>query len=355
MADTKLTALTALAAASPDDILYIVDDPGGTPVSKKITVAALFTSPRITTALLDVNGNPLIAIVATASAVDGFTVTNAATANPAYVQLSATGSDSNINIALVNKGTNTGIAIGGTTSSHPMLVPLASGHLRLVNANFSAGKDLYVNALYVPNDTTPLIRLNADGHITLYQSGMYAFASGASATTTMDATLSRNAAGIIQFGTAAANASGSWLATNGTLSGTLLVGGVVTLSNLAGTGSRAVIADATGILSAPVSDARLKMNVTPLAKTINVLGVLQEIEGVYFNYDREAMKEAGRGDFGPQREIGLIYQNVNAALPELAGMHNGFGFVKYDQMVAFLVEVAKAQQAEIGELKRRIQ
>lgn len=37
MADSKLTALTALTSASTDDLLYIVDDPGGTPASKKIT------------------------------------------------------------------------------------------------------------------------------------------------------------------------------------------------------------------------------------------------------------------------------------------------------------------------------
>lgn len=41
MADAKLTALTALASPSSDDILYIVDDPGGSPVSKKITFANL--------------------------------------------------------------------------------------------------------------------------------------------------------------------------------------------------------------------------------------------------------------------------------------------------------------------------
>jgi hypothetical protein len=41
------------------------------------------------------------------------------------------------------------------------------------------------------------------------------------ANTNIDTTLSRNAAGIWQFGTTAANASGSWLATNGTFSGNL--------------------------------------------------------------------------------------------------------------------------------------
>jgi hypothetical protein len=49
MADAKITALTALAAATTDDILPIVDDPGGSPVTKKITVAALFTSRSLAT------------------------------------------------------------------------------------------------------------------------------------------------------------------------------------------------------------------------------------------------------------------------------------------------------------------
>jgi hypothetical protein len=37
MADQKLTALTAVTSASADDIVYIVDDPLGSPLSRKIT------------------------------------------------------------------------------------------------------------------------------------------------------------------------------------------------------------------------------------------------------------------------------------------------------------------------------
>lgn len=37
MADTKVSALTAATAISSDDYVYMVDDPGGTPTSKKIT------------------------------------------------------------------------------------------------------------------------------------------------------------------------------------------------------------------------------------------------------------------------------------------------------------------------------
>jgi hypothetical protein len=47
--DAKLTALSAAASAVAADIVYIVTDVAGTPTSKKITIANLFTSPALTT------------------------------------------------------------------------------------------------------------------------------------------------------------------------------------------------------------------------------------------------------------------------------------------------------------------
>ena len=41
MADTKITALTADTAPTTDDLLVSVDDAGGTPVNKKVTIASL--------------------------------------------------------------------------------------------------------------------------------------------------------------------------------------------------------------------------------------------------------------------------------------------------------------------------
>lgn len=41
MADSKLTALTALTTVTGDDLLYVVDDPAGTPTSKKATAAVV--------------------------------------------------------------------------------------------------------------------------------------------------------------------------------------------------------------------------------------------------------------------------------------------------------------------------
>jgi len=42
MADQKVTELANLTAAASEDVFYVVDDPTGTPVSKKITAKSLF-------------------------------------------------------------------------------------------------------------------------------------------------------------------------------------------------------------------------------------------------------------------------------------------------------------------------
>jgi hypothetical protein len=48
MADTKLADLTALTAPSGDDLLYVVDDPAGTPADRKLALDNLFTRGTIT-------------------------------------------------------------------------------------------------------------------------------------------------------------------------------------------------------------------------------------------------------------------------------------------------------------------
>lgn len=60
------------------------------------------TSPKVGTAITDTGGNEIIKTPATASAVNEVTVTNAATGTPPTI--SATGDDTNINLAIKAKG-----------------------------------------------------------------------------------------------------------------------------------------------------------------------------------------------------------------------------------------------------------
>lgn len=59
---------------------------------------------------------PILTLTGVSSAVDYLTITNAATANPANLIITATGTDSNQNIVLLPKGTG-GVAIGTTTTA----------------------------------------------------------------------------------------------------------------------------------------------------------------------------------------------------------------------------------------------
>ena len=101
MADSKLTALTAVTTSTGDDLIYIVDDPSGTPASYKITKDNFFkfTDGGV---IYDANGNEILKVLKTASAVNEVEFQNAATGNPAVIRASG---ETNIGILLTGKGT----------------------------------------------------------------------------------------------------------------------------------------------------------------------------------------------------------------------------------------------------------
>ena len=98
-----------------------------------------------------------------------------------------------------------------------------------------------------------------------------------------------------------------------------------------------------------VSDAQLKTDVVALPEEMDVLDTLSRLRGVAFTWDRskEPMKNASE-----RREIGMIAQEVEKVLPSLvARSSDGYRSLDYAKLTALLVEVAKAQQAEIEELR----
>lgn len=101
----------------------------GTTDTQTLTNKTL-TSPRVGTAILDTNGNEVFAITATASAVNDFTLVNAATGGTPQIQ--ASGNDTNISINLVPKGT-------GVVQAGGVAVVTTTGTQTLTNKTISAG------------------------------------------------------------------------------------------------------------------------------------------------------------------------------------------------------------------------
>jgi hypothetical protein len=90
-----------LAADGTDANIDINITPKGT--GRTVVGALSATSPRVITGVNDTNGNELLKVTATASAVNELTLANAATGNGPT--LSATGDDTNIDINITPKGT----------------------------------------------------------------------------------------------------------------------------------------------------------------------------------------------------------------------------------------------------------
>ena len=104
------------------------------------------TSPKIGTSILDTNGNELSKVTATSSAVNEFTLANAATGNGP--RLSVTGDDSNIDLDLLAKGTGHVTVRGDTNSGAIQLNCEANTHGQQIKAQpHSAG---VTNSMLLP-------------------------------------------------------------------------------------------------------------------------------------------------------------------------------------------------------------
>lgn len=112
------------------------------------------TSPKIGTSILDTNGNELLLLSATASAVNELTLTNAAAGNRPII--SATGNDTNIGISIAPKGTGT-ILVGNS------IIPSSDSTMDL-GATGAKFRDLYLSGASIIMGTTKIM-MHADGYL----------------------------------------------------------------------------------------------------------------------------------------------------------------------------------------------
>jgi len=102
---------TANDGTNPD--IYTLPDGDVTLNGTQTLTNKTLTSPKIGTSILDTNGNELAKVTATGSAVNEFTIANAATGSGPTI--SSTGGDTNIDVNLLSKGTGTVNIKGNST------------------------------------------------------------------------------------------------------------------------------------------------------------------------------------------------------------------------------------------------
>ena len=120
--------------------------------------------------------------------------------------------------------------------------------------------------------------------------------------------------------------------------------GAVTIKNLAGSGSRAVNADANGLLSA-ASSILIKENV----EIINYgLSDVLKLKPVIFNY-------IDRNKWGEGKDLGFVAEDVMNVIPEATGvMNNSDIYFDLQKLIPVLTKAIQEQQALIKALEQRI-
>jgi hypothetical protein len=114
-----------LAVNTADKRLYTKDSGGNVVEVGTNPSTFTVTSPKVITGINDTNNNEIFKITATSSAVNEFTVANAATGSgPA---LSATGGDTNIDINITPKGTGSTIVTKLSASAAALTDPVITG------------------------------------------------------------------------------------------------------------------------------------------------------------------------------------------------------------------------------------
>jgi len=99
------------------------------------------------------------------------------------------------------------------------------------------------------------------------------------------------------------------------------------------------------------SDRSLKENIKNIE---NPLEKISQINGVTFDWTEDYIKQHGGEDkyFVRKNDVGVIAQEIEKVLPQVvATRENGIKAVKYDRIVALLIESIKELKKEIEELK----
>jgi hypothetical protein len=123
--------------------------------------------------------------------------------------------------------------------------------------------------------------------------------------------------------------------------------GDIRMSSLVGSGTRTVVADGNGQLSAPVSDVTMKENIRPIGYGINEI---MQMNPVWFEFKDEFK------DYGTGRQNGNIAQELETIIPEavfLTPNKNKKG-IEYGQLHAVYIKAIQELSAKNTTLEERL-
>jgi|TARA_R100001463_G_scaffold19567_1_gene47999 hypothetical protein len=168
---TKIVFASANDGTNPDIIDMGFGTGDVTLTGTQTLTNKTLTSPKIGTKISDTNGNELFLLTATSSAVNEFTVANAATGSGPTI--SSTGGDSNIDINITPKGTGDVVLAGDTVKvgDSGAAATLTSNGAGTLTVTTGGAADLILSTNSGTNSGTITITDAADGDITIAPNG----------------------------------------------------------------------------------------------------------------------------------------------------------------------------------------
>jgi hypothetical protein len=128
----------------------------------------------------------------------------------------------------------------------------------------------------------------------------------------------------------------------------VLVSGAALGVNVAASATAGRIDASNDIVAYSSSDERLKHNITPIE---NALDKVKSLTGVEFDWKPEYKHAHGYEG----HDTGIIAQQVQEVIPGAVRTNDtGFLAVRYEKLIGLLVEGMKEQQAQIDELKAKL-
>lgn len=235
---------------------------------------------------------------------------------------------------LINFSSNGNIGIGTTTQDTPL------GTARGIVINSGAGNDAQVR---LQNNGTGTAATDG-GLLSISGSQMYLWnyeASNLIFGTNNSERMRIDSSGNIGIGTTSISYRVDISGDARILSGSLGVG-------VAPNATDGRIDASNDIVAYSTSDQRLKENVTPIE---NALEKVKTLTGVEFDWKEETAHVHGYHG----HDVGIIAQDVQAVLPEAVRTNDsGYLSVRYEKMIALLIQGMKEQQNQIDELKAKL-